>query len=191
SGMKMTDSHYFPFYLGNQAFGGGSFSSRLMMEIRVKRGWSYGAYAYQRFGLEPRTWQAYTFPASKDTPDAVVQLLAMIGDWKRSGITADEFAFNQQSSVNSAGFMYNTPKKRVENILLEQSLNLPDGFFKSYAKEISKLTGAQVNDTVRDFIEGDNLTIFVLGTAKELKPRLAKALQVDEKSIDVIPFQKE
>jgi len=188
-GMTMTDRRYFPFYLGNQAFGGGSFSARLMVEIRVKRGWSYGAYAYQRFGIEPRNWQAYTFPAAKDTPEAVARIIDMIGDWKRNGITEEEFTFNQQSMVNSSGFLLNTSKKRVENTLLEQALNLPDGFFKSYRANLEQLTRAQVNDTVREFINPEQLTVFILGTAKELRPRLAKTLGVDEKTIEVIPFQ--
>ena len=190
-GILMSDPKYFAFHLGNQALGGGSFSARLMVEIRVKRGWSYGAYSYQRHGTQPKTWQAYTFPANKDSPDAAVKLVEMITDWHEKGIDATEFEFNQKSMVNSAGFMFNTPKKRVENILLERTLNLPDGFFRTYGPEIGKLKLESVNAAVKQLIQPENLNIFVLGTAKELRPRLAAALKVKESEIAVIPFNKD
>ncbi len=47
-GVRMTDPRFFPLHLANHVFGGGSFSARLMTEVRVKRGWSYGAYSYFR-----------------------------------------------------------------------------------------------------------------------------------------------
>jgi zinc protease len=190
-GLLMNDPKYFPFHLGNQAFGGGSFSARLMVEIRVKRGWSYGAYAYQRHGTQPRTWQAYTFPANKDTPEAAVKLVEMITEWREKGITPTEFEFNQKSMVNSAGFMFNTPKKRVENILLERSLNLPNGFFRTYGPEISKQSVESVNAAVKEVLHPERLSVFILGTAKQLRPRLAAALKVKESEIEVIPFNRE
>ena len=189
--IRMSDSRYFAFNLGNAAFGGGSFSARLMEEIRVKRGWAYGAYSYQRSGTQPKIWQAYTFPATKDTPDAVVKMVSMISDWKEKGITPAEMDFNQKSQVNSAGFMFNTPKKRVENILLERSLHLPDGFFRTYGPETAKLDLASVNKAVSEVINPPVLSIFVLGTAKELRPRLAAALKVKESEIQVIPFNRD
>ena len=109
-GVQMTDPSFFPLYLGNHAFGGGSFSARLMTEIRVKRGWSYGAYSYFKHSREPRSWQFYLFPAAKDTPAALELTLHLVKDVQEHGIKADEFDFAQQSLVNSAGFMYNTSR---------------------------------------------------------------------------------
>lgn len=191
NGILMNDENYFPFNLANQVFGGGSFSARLMVEIRVKRGWSYGANSYQRHGTQPKTWQAYTFPANKDTPDAVVKMIEMIQDWKEKGITREEYEFTQKSLVNSAGFMFNTPKKRVENILLENTLHLPTGFFKTYGPETSKVTLDQANKSIKSVIHPEELSIFILGTAKELKPKLAAALKVKESEIEVISYNKD
>ena len=95
----------------------------------------------QRFsiGLQPRSWHVHLFPAAKDTPAALEYTLKMIEQLRAQGIKADKFDFAQRSLVNSAGFMYNTPKKRVENKLLEKTLDLPDGFMKTYGPELSKM----------------------------------------------------
>lgn len=190
-GLRMTDPNYFPIHLANHVFGGGSFSARLMTEIRVKRGWSYGAYSYFRHGIQPRSFQAYTFPAAKDTPGAVTLLDTLLREWKEKGITPAEFEFAKSSLINSAGFAYNTPAKRVENILLEKTLGLPDGFMKSFADHLEKVTHAEANAAVKSFLEPDRMSVLVLGTAKDLKSKVAESLKMPEGEIAVVPFTKE
>ena len=190
-GVLMTDPAYFPLYLGNYAFGGPTFSSRLMVEIRVKRGWSYGANSAFRFGTEPRSWHAHLFPAAKDTPAALSETLKLIDELKTKGITQAEFDFSKRSIVNSAGFMFNTSRKRVENKLLERTLNLPDGFMKSHGPEIEKVTYASVNNALKEFLKPDRLAISVLGTAPELKEKIAKAAGVPVDQIEVVPYTQE
>lgn len=190
-GLRMTDRDFFPLWLGNYAFGGGSFSARLMVEIRVKRGWSYGANSYFRQGLQPRSWQAHLFPAEKDTAAALAHTLQMVQELKDKGITQDEFNFSQRSLVNSAGFMYNTPKKRVENTLLERTLDLPEGFMKSYGPELQKVSLNEVNDSLKRFLKTDRLAVAVLGTAANLKEPLAKAAGIPVEKVEVSPFNKD
>lgn len=190
-GVLMTDSDFFPLYVGNFVLGGPTFSSRLMNEIRVKRGWSYGAGSGFRFGLQPRYWRAHLFPASRDSAPALAETLKLIAQMKAAGVTADEFTFAQTSLVNKSGFMYNTPAKRVENALLEKTLDLPTGFMKSYGPEISKVTRAQVNDAIEKFLRPDNLAITVVGTASELKEPLAKAAGVPVDQVEVKPYTQD
>jgi zinc protease len=190
-GVRMTEPTYFPLYVGNHAYGGGGFSTRLMVEIRVKRGWSYGANSYFRQGRQPRSWEFYFFPATKDTPDALAYGLQMIEDLKAKGLTQEEFEFSKLSLVNSDGFRYNTPEKRVENKLLERTLDLPDGFMKTYADNISRLSLSEVNNALKDFFKPETMSIAVLGTAKELKSKLAKAADVEESAIIVVPYTHE
>jgi zinc protease len=190
-GVQLTDSNYFPLYLGNHAFGGGSFSARMMVEVRVKRGWSYGAYSSFRHGRQPRSWEYYIFPATKDTPAALEFTLKMLEDLKEKGVTDAEFEIAKTSLINSDGFRYNTPEKRVENTLLEKTLDLPQGFMTTYAKNLSKLSVSDVNRALRDFVRPDRVSIAVLGTAKDLKLKLAKAAGIDESKIEVVPYTQD
>jgi len=190
-GIRMTDPSFFPLYLGNQAFGGGSFSARLMQEVRVKRGWSYGAYSYFKHSKEPRSWQFYLFPAAKDTPSALALTLKLTDDVREKGITPEEFDFAQKSLINGAGFMFDTPKKRVENKLLERTLDLPDGFMKTYAAELTKVTLPQVNTALHDFLDPKHFLIVVVGTASELKTPLTQAAGVTPEHVKVVPYTQE
>jgi zinc protease len=190
-GVLLTDKDFFPLYMANHVFGGGSFQARMMVEIRVKRGWAYGAYSSFRHGRQPRLWMFYTFPTNKDTPGALALTLQMSEEFKKNGITADEFQFAHDSLINGAGFMFNTPKKRVENKLLERTLGLPDGFMKSYGPEMAKLTRADLNTAVGRFLRPENFSILVLGTAKDLKAPLAQAAGVPLEAVEVVPYTQE
>lgn len=191
-GVTMTDPEFFPLYLANHAFGGGSFSARLMVEIRVKRGWSYGAYSYFRHGRKPRSWQMYTFPATSYTPEALTELFKLLERFRQDGVTAEEFDFAKTSLVNSSGFMFNTPAKRVDNALLEKTLDLPEGFMETYGKEVSRLTIEQVNRAAKKYFDSSRATTVVVATVTpELKKKLAEATQVPAAEVKVEPYTAE
>ena len=190
-GMRMTDERFYPTYIASHAFGGGSFNSRLMVEVRVKRGWSYGASSQFRHGRRPRIWNTYLFPASKDAAAALALTLQMVRDLQEKGITAAEFEFAQRSLVNSAGFNFNTARKRVENKLMERTLDLPDGFVRDTANKLTQVTLEDTNRAAHTFFKPDHLVITVVGTAKDLKPALIKAAAVAPTDVQVVPYTQE
>ncbi len=179
------------FAIGNHAFGGGSFQSRLMVEIRVKRGWSYGAGSRMRAARRPHSWRAHLFPASKDTAAAVELSLKMIQDLKSNGITESEFDFAKKSLINNSGFNYNTPQKRLSNHMMEYVLELSPGYFENLAARLTPITLPQVNQALSEVITPDRLTVSVLGTSSQIKSALAKAVQIPENKIQVVPYNKE
>ena len=168
-GMRMDHPDYFKINLANHAFGGGSFQARLMQELRVKRGWTYGVQSYFRQGTKPRAWQIGFSSSSKDAGSALSLTLKLVGDLVETGITAQEFAFARQSLINNAAFNFDTPKKRVENILLERTLGLPDGFMKIFGPRTAELDHSSVNTAVKSYFKPEALTITVLGDEK-IKP---------------------
>jgi zinc protease len=190
-GIKMSDPDYFPLYVANHAFGGGSFSARLMTELRVKRGWTYGAYSAFRHGTEPRSWMIHLYPAEKDTAAAVALTLKMVEELREKGLTAEEFEFAKRSLINSAGFGFNTAKKRVENALVEKTIDLPDGFFKNYGPEMEKVTLDQANRALKKFLRPGQLSVTVVGTASKLKEPLTQAVGVTGDQVEVREWTQE
>jgi zinc protease len=133
-GLPATSPDLDPILLSNHVFGGDSFHSRLMKELRVKRGWTYGAKSQIKLATQPHLWGIHFFPKSADTAPAIKETLKMITSFRDVGISADEFQFAQSALVNGAGFDFNTASKRLENKLLEKLLGLPDGFQQNQAE---------------------------------------------------------
>jgi len=177
--------------IANHAFGGGGFQARLMIELRVKRGWTYGAGSSFRLGSTPHTWKTGFFPKNADTPPAIKEALGMITNLKEKGISEEEFEASRKSILNSAGFTYNTPAKRLENRLTEVIFGLPEGYFRDYADRIRKIPREEVNAALQKFIDPSHLMVGVVATAKVSKAGIAKALGIPEKDIEVQGYQKE
>jgi zinc protease len=177
--------------LANFAFGGGTFHSRLMVELRVKRGWTYGAGSSFKFGTQPHSWRMSFFPKNSDTPPAIKEALNLVTALKEKGITQQEFEFAKQSMINSAGFDYDTPAKRMENKLNEILFGLPEGYFQETANRLSKVTLEQVNQALKQFLDPQHLLVAVVATASQTKADLAKAIGMPESEIEVTDFRKE
>ena len=191
SGVSISDSHLDALELANYAFGGSSFQARLMVELRVKRGWTYGAGSAFKLGSKPHSWKVSFFPKNADTPPAIAEAMKMIREFQQKGITQAEFEAARQSLINSAAFTYNTPQKRLENKLIEEIFDLPKDYFKDAAKRLSSITLQEVNQAVASTVTPDHMMIGVLATASVSKDEIAKALGIPASEIEVINYQKE
>ena len=134
--------------VANSAFGG-AFTSRLMEEIRIKRGWSYGAYS-----SIPRTRQGdafilNTYTATSDTPEALALCVRMYEEFAENGITQTELEAARDYLANQHLFLVDTAEKRVglhlETILKE----LDKDYFEQFVDRVREVDLDQVNDAVR------------------------------------------
>ncbi len=161
-GISYRDPDYLPMALANHVFGGGSFSARLMTEIRVKRGWSYGAYSYFRAARQPLYFGMHAIPSNKDTAAAVDLMMKLYEKFRKKGLTKEEFQFAKTSLVNQSAFLQDTLRKRMENKVSEAVLGLPKGYYDSYTKRLRALRYAQVQSSIRRHVNPENLLILVL-----------------------------
>jgi zinc protease len=89
-GIAVDDDDYFAAVLLNQILGGGSFESRLMQEVREKRGLTYGVYSY----LYSRDLANAYMGSVSSANDRIAEAIAVIRDeWARAaqeGVSAEE-----------------------------------------------------------------------------------------------------
>lgn len=185
------EARFFPLTLADHVFGGPVFTSRLMKEIRAKRGWSYGVRSSITYESQPRLWAMTYSPANKDTLAALAYGLGMIEELKRDGVTSDEFESSQRALINNAAFLSDTPQKRLSNLLEIKTSQLPADFYKNFAKSLEQVSRDDVNRSIRDFLQPERLQITVLATAADLKDGLMKAAGVTEAQTTVKPYTAE
>lgn len=191
TGMAPLDPRATAFAIASHVFGGNSFSARLMAEIRVKRGWSYGAYARMNLSPRPRTWMFQSFPATKDSPETLKLSLKLYSDFHDRGITREEYQFAKDALINGEGFNYNTLQKRMGNALNEHLLGLPKGYVQKAAERLEATPYETVNAAVKSFTTPENATILVLATAKDSLEALAEAAGFPKNQVKVVPAESE
>ena len=162
-GTHPADPDHHALYVANAAFGG-SFNSRLMEEVRVKRGWSYGASS--GLGLE-RVRAGWTFsaqPKGEDAGPCVALLLEMIHRLREDGLTEDEVARMRQYIVRSQAFSVATADQRARRRLGVHLYGLPADYYDGFSARIAAVTRDEANAAVRARLSEENLVVAVLGT---------------------------
>ena len=155
---------------------GGTFTARLMQEIRAKRGWSYGAYANLPYDRHRRGFSLWTFPKASDAAPCVALELEMLERWVAEGITPRELAWAKRYLVRSHAFAVDTAGKRVAQRLDEVLYGLPEGYHSRYIEDVRALTLDQVNAAIRARISPEDLLVTVVGTASEVEAGIRAAI---------------
>lgn len=183
-GTRPTDDDHVALLVANVALGG-TFSSRLVQEIRAKRGWSYGASSHLAVGRVRESFSAWCAPSAADAPACLSLLLELVARWQDEGISDDELRFCQSYLRRSYAFEIDTPKKRVGQGLDRLLLGLPDDYHSRLVERIGEVTLEQARAAVRRRIDPDRLWVSVVGTDAEIGgtiraavPGLAQALVV-------------
>ncbi|MBM4359910.1 MAG: insulinase family protein [Deltaproteobacteria bacterium] len=187
-GVKPTDDDYVPMMLANTVFGG-MFTSRLNQEIRVKRGWSYGASS----GLgSARVREAFTVSSAPAADDAVACLevqLGLLDALVEGGIEAPELAFARDYARRSYAFEVDTAKKRLQQRLDRALLDLPDDFHAVMLERMAHVTVDETNRALRRRIDPRALWVSAVLTDANLGDAFRSALPWDE--VVVQPYDRD
>ena len=138
-GTSPHDDDHVPLVVGNAVFGG-TFTSRLMKEIRSKRGWSYGASARTGVDRRRQSWVLWTFPAAEDAGPCLKLSIELLDAWVAGGVTPREVAFIQRYLVRSHAFDIDTATKRLHQALDGECLSLPADYFSGWLDRVRAVT---------------------------------------------------
>ena len=170
-GCKVGDPEYFPLLVGNLGFGG-TFTARLMNEVRVKRGWSYGAYSRLGQDRQRDAWFMWSSPALKDAVDCIDLELDLMQRWVDSGLTTKEHRAAKKYLVNSHCFDIDTAPKRLEQHVDEVLFDLPEGYHDRYMRHVRSVTRAGTHAAIQKRIDPDRQVIVALATVKAIEKRV-------------------
>lgn len=170
-GLARGDEHLFPLHVANTAFGG-MFSGRLMNEVRVKRGYSYGAGS--RIGVDVRrdAWTMSTFPTAAHLVDCAALMLELHEAWVEKGLRRDELALAKSCLVNGRCFEDDTPGKRLDARLDVLQYELPVAHYVEHDRLVEAVRGVDVRNALRARISTRDRAVSMVGDARTLVPAL-------------------
>ncbi len=164
---------------------GGAFTSRLMQEIRVRRGWSYGASASLHRSRGAHWFRMQLAPSAEVTPDALDLTWSLFEDVARHGITGEELAFAKTYLGGSLPFHVATARQRVRVAVQNELFGLPEDYARTLPEQLSRLSHDEVVQAARTWLHPDKCLAVVVATAETMVPRL-QALRHD--SLEVVPY---
>ena len=151
---------------------GGAFSSRINLNLREDKGYTYGA----RSGFSANQhYGNYRFSGNikkEATDSSIMEVMKELKNFKANGITDEELAFTKSSILLSQALDYETPRQKLGFLADIVDNNLPVGYKDEQIKIINDLTKEDVNSLAKKHINPDNMVFIVVGHAYKIKPGL-------------------
>src|SRR6185369_12528922 len=151
---------------------GGSFTSRLMMEIRTNQGLAYNVDSHFDIGRHyTGSFIAETETKAETTAKAIALMQSIIAGITKEPVTDQELKAAKESIINSFMFGFTSPASIVtQRARLEFYGYAPD-YLEKYRDNISRVTKADVLAAAQRHLKPNAFKLVVIGdTAKFDKP---------------------
>ncbi len=162
-GLSRDDPDYFPLYVGNYILGGGGFVSRIMDEVRQKRGLAYSAYSafsplQQRgaFVIGMQTQRDQAFAALEVVRDTLRNFVA-------NGPTEQELTAAKQNIVGGFPLQIDSNRKIHGYLAMIGFYRLPLTYLDAFTGRVERVTAAEIRDAFRRRIDPATMVTVVVG----------------------------
>ncbi|MFU1478300.1 M16 family metallopeptidase [Roseovarius sp. C7] len=167
-GIDRDHEDFFAAFILNHVLGGGGFESRLMTEVREKRGLTYGVYSYLANKDNADLWAGSVASANDRVAEAIEVIRAQWDEVRRNGITAEELedAKTYLTGAYPLRFDGNGP---IANIAVGMQMDdLPIDYIATRNDKVMAVTLEDVNRVAREYLDPDALTFVVVGQPEGL-----------------------
>ncbi|MGB0899516.1 MAG: M16 family metallopeptidase [Psychrobium sp.] len=151
---------------------GGNFNSRINMNLREDKGYTYGAgsaFYGNKFG------GAMVVSASVRADSTIASLKEIIKelkDYRENGIADEELSFMRAAINQQDALKYETPNAKLNFLAQIIEHDLTPEFVKKRASIVSNISKERINGLARQYLNIDDMAIVIVGDAKSLKPQL-------------------
>ncbi|MCF1752809.1 M16 family metallopeptidase [Mariniradius sediminis] len=172
--MEMSLSHpdYIATRLLNYILGGGS-SSRLFMNLREKRGFTYGAYSSIGADKLVATFSAEASVKQVATDSAINEFIYEIRNLRDKGVDATELENAKATLSGSFGRSLESPSTIANFAINTERYKLPKDFYATYLQRLNALTVDDINAAAKKYLKPDNMYITVVGNGAVIEKSLA------------------
>lgn len=162
-GMQRIDPDYFPLLVGNYVLGGGGFDSRILNEIRQKRGLAYSAHSYFLPYQQPGPFEIGAQTKKDDAEAALKVLRETLAKFIQDGPTEAELKQARNNIVLGFPLRIDSNKKLLDYLGVIGFYDLPLTYLEDYPRAVSKVTAAQVRDAFKRRVDPDKLVTVIVG----------------------------
>jgi len=167
-GLARGDKDYYALYLANHAFGGSGFGSRLMDEVREKRGLAYSTYSYFspmraagpfQIGLKTRN----------DQLDEAMQIIHKeLNKYVKNGLDEDELKDSLKNITGGFPLRIDSNKKIAEYLSVIGFYQLPLDYLDTFVGHVNQQAKNKVDDALKRRIYPDKMLTVIVGEKNKM-----------------------
>ena len=169
-GIERTDEDFFPAFVLNQILGGGGFQSRLMNEVRVNRGLTYGIYSY----LSLADWQPMLlgqFSSSNNLVAEAIEVTRSIWqDMAENGVTEEELEAAKLYMTGAYPLRFDGNGTIAGILAGMQQDGMPTEYINTRNDRVNAVTMEDIRRVAARLLQPDGLRFVVVGQPEGLTP---------------------
>lgn len=180
---KRNEKNFYAIRIMNSILGG-QFSSRINLNLREQKGFTYGAGSSFNYNQNSGSFQVSTTVNIQNTGEAVTEILKELNGIKQN-ITEEEIRFAKSYLVKQFPSRFETYSQTANNISPLLTHNLPIDYYKNYTQKLEDVKSEEIINAAQENIGEDNLSILVVGDKNIIVEQMKKICNENLVELDI------
>ncbi|OKL39582.1 M16 family metallopeptidase [Pontibacter flavimaris] len=151
---------------------GGAFNSRINLNLREDKGYTYGARSYFSGSKYAGPFTASAGVRADATAESVTEFMKELSDFQKNGIKEDELQFMKSSIGQADARQYETPYQKANFLGRILRFDLNKDFVKKQTDILNSITKQEIDALAARHLPVANMHIVVVGDKKTVLPKL-------------------
>lgn len=153
---------------------GGNFNSRINLNLREDKGYTYGARSGFGGDQQVGLFTASAAVRADVTRESIEEFLKELNNYQQNGMTAAELNFMRSAVNQSEALRYETPNAKLGFMAQMLEFNVGPEFTRERNQILQQASLEQLNALASQYLSPSEMVIVVVGEADKLKPELEK-----------------
>ena len=173
SGITRTNPDYFPMLLMHTVLGANA-SSRLFMNLREDKGYTYGAYSNLDARRTAGTFRAMAEVRTPVTGDSLKEFFYELDRIRTERVSEKEIADAKSYLTGVFPIRLETQEGLTDQLVQIKMLNLPSDYLENYRDRVQAVTGEEIQRVAQKYVKTDEAALIVVGDGasvlEQMKP---------------------
>jgi zinc protease len=162
--VRRGEPDFFPLLVGNYILGGGGFVSRLMKEVREKRGYAYSVYSYFQPQRERGPFQIGLQTKREQAREALTVVEEVLAEFLARGPSEEELKAARRNLADGFPLRIDSNRKLLEHLSVIGFYNLPLTYLDDFPRKVEAVTAADIRAAFQKHVRPEHMvTVIVAG----------------------------
>jgi len=166
-GITRTNADYFPMLLMHTILGANA-SSRLFMNLREEKGYTYGAYSNLDARRLAGTFRATAEVRTPVTGASLHEFFYELNRIRNEAVSADELKNAKAYLTGVFPIRIETQDGLVDQLVSIRMYDLPSDYLKTYRDQINAVSAEDIQRVAQNYVRPDQAAVVIVGDAEEI-----------------------
>lgn len=166
-GITRTSPDYFPLLVMHTVLGANA-SSRLFMNLREDKGYTYGAYSSLDARRAAGTFRVSAEVRSVVTGDSLKEFFYELDRIREQPVSDQEIADAQSYLTGVFPLRLETQEGLIDQLVQIKMFGLPGDYLETYRERIQAVTGDDIQEVASKYVKPDEAAVVIVGDGREI-----------------------